>query len=73
MISVSKCIKCDSRDTRLERADDGHYRKHCGNCGHVGGPYTSSYVDSRGSHSEPERDVEAVSEQASLGDFSDVG
>lgn len=55
-------------DTRLERADDGHYRKHCDDCGYVGGPYTSSYAVGRDGGDDDEG--ESVSGQASLGDFA---
>lgn len=37
----SPCIECRSCDTRMVRGDDGHFRKHCDACGHVGGPYIS--------------------------------
>ncbi|ERJ05097.1 hypothetical protein HLRTI_002896 [Halorhabdus tiamatea SARL4B] len=39
---TGECIKCGSRDTELWRGDDGHFRKECGNCGYVGGPYVNS-------------------------------
>lgn len=63
---MSRCIECDSTDTRLERGEDGHFRKHCASCGHVGGPYTSSYTDDT---ADAEFETEPEREQASLGDF----
>lgn len=39
------CVECFSYDTELYRGKDGHFRKSCHNCGHVGGPYVSSYED----------------------------
>lgn len=39
---MTTCVHCDDTDTELYRADDGHYRKRCHACGHVGGPYTSN-------------------------------
>ena len=35
----SPCIKCSSNKTETYRADDGHFRKECEDCGHIGGPY----------------------------------
>jgi translation initiation factor 2 beta subunit (eIF-2beta)/eIF-5 len=52
----SMCVECRSTDTRLVRGDDGHFRKECDDCGHVGGPYTSNYDGDDGG-------------QASLADF----
>jgi hypothetical protein len=63
---MSKCLKCHSNDTRLERGDDGHFRKYCDDCGHVGGPYVSSYTDDS---AESDFESEPSVEQASLGDF----
>lgn len=54
---MGACVECDSLDTNLRRADDGHFRKDCDACGHTGGPYTSSYGDD-----EPKG-------QTGLGDF----
>lgn len=55
------CVECGSNDTELRRGDDGHFRKHCPGCGHVGGPYVSSQI-SRG-------DSAPGGGQASLADF----
>lgn len=35
------CIECRSNNTHFEDGDDGHFRKVCDDCGHVGGPYVS--------------------------------
>lgn len=44
---MSRCIECDSHDTELYRDDeDDHVRKECNDCGHVGGPYVSTQVES---------------------------
>lgn len=40
---MSACIRCDSIDTELTPGDDGHFYKHCDDCGYVSGPFTSSY------------------------------
>lgn len=42
---MSDCIDCESNDTELFRHEDGHFRKRCKSCGHVGGPYLSQYQD----------------------------
>ena len=41
---MSECIECYSHNTNLFRADDGHFRKECLNCGHIGGPYVTSSI-----------------------------
>lgn len=41
-MSTGRCIECGSSDTSLDRGGDGHFRKHCSECGHVGGPYVSN-------------------------------
>lgn len=38
---MHECVKCGSTETKWWRSDDGHYRKECENCGHIGGPYVS--------------------------------
>lgn len=45
---TGKCLKCRSTATKLVRGDDGHYRKHCDDCGHVGGPYISAALGAAG-------------------------
>ena len=47
MNNAGPCIKCRSTDTDFLDGDDGHFRKRCDDCGHVGGPYTSSYDEPR--------------------------
>ena len=38
---ASECIQCGSYETELWEGDDGHFRKECNSCDHVGGPYVS--------------------------------
>lgn len=35
------CVNCGNTNTPLERGEDGHFRKECDDCDHLGGPYTS--------------------------------
>lgn len=37
------CIECLSDNTVLRENSDGHYTKHCNDCGYEGGPYVSAY------------------------------
>lgn len=37
------CISCHSLETEMYKGTDGHFRKECDSCGHVGGPYVSGY------------------------------
>lgn len=43
--NMGKCISCGSKNTELWRHEDGHFRKECGECGYVVGPFVSSYED----------------------------
>jgi hypothetical protein len=54
---------CGSLDTELYRGDDGRFRRACGDCDHVGGPFASD--DIRGRDEGP-----PSSGQAGLGDFA---
>ena len=38
---MTACIECSSPKTKLYRGEDGHFRRECLDCGHVGGPYIS--------------------------------
>lgn len=38
---MSECIECGSFETEWWRHEDGHFRKECNSCGHIGGPYVS--------------------------------
>lgn len=39
----SPCVGCGGQDgVEWWRGDDGHFRKECNDCGHVGGPYVSN-------------------------------
>ena len=38
---MTACIECSSTETKLYRGEDGHFRRECLDCGHVGGPYIS--------------------------------
>lgn len=58
----SPCIECRSRNTELVDGDDGHFRKVCHDCDHVGGPYTSDQI----THDEEQSE----SGQASLTEFT---
>lgn len=41
-MNAGACVECRSTSTRLYRAEDGRFRKECGDCGHTGGPYVSN-------------------------------
>lgn len=58
---MGACVNCGGTDTELVRGSDGHFRKECDDCDHVGGPYTSSYG----------RDDRPDDGQATLGVFGD--
>jgi hypothetical protein len=56
---MSECVNCSSTDTEMKRGLDDHFRKHCSDCDHVGGPYVSDYKHETDDTTQP-----------SLGEFS---
>lgn len=38
---MNECLNCGSNETATYRGDDGHFRKECDDCDHIGGPYLS--------------------------------
>lgn len=64
---MSACVNCGSIETELRRGDDGHFRKFCDDCPHIGGPYISSHDRA----DDPVQDDvdEATDKTQSLDDF----
>lgn len=50
----SQCVECTSPDTETYRGEDGHFRKQCNACGHVGGPYVAQQRSQTQEEEEPE-------------------
>ena len=67
---MSECIECYSYNTDLSRADDGHFRKECLDCGHIGGPYvTSSILEQEDESSSTEDQEVSQNEAESIFDY----
>lgn len=61
---MTACIECSSPKTKLYRGEDGHFRRECLDCGHVGGPYVSMQGKQRQDReSEREEEDESDSDQ----------
>ncbi|WP_135666837.1 hypothetical protein [Halorhabdus rudnickae] len=49
---TGECINCGSQNTELWRGEDGHFRKECGDCGYVAGPFVRSNQERGGMDAE---------------------
>lgn len=58
---MGACIKCHSQKTKIFTGDDGHFRKECLDCGYIGGPYISKYIEYKMDEKEDnEEDKESI-------------
>jgi len=58
MGSTGGCVNCYERgDTEIFK-EDGHFKKKCHACGHLGGPYVSNMVEGSGEEESEEEESE---------------
>jgi len=57
---MNECLKCHSPKAKFFIGDDGHFRKECLECGYIGGPYVSRYIDKKMEDENEEKTKEGL-------------
>ena len=69
MGTTGGCVNCYEWGETEMYKEDGHYKKKCHACGHLGGPYVSEQVEGSGAVEERDDEEEGESEVSTMSDW----